>query len=230
MNWLASNWNDLLPSPWSSAALTLVSIFCGAIVGIERERKEKSAGLRTMILISAGSTVFTLASFVLAGNQGDHGHVAAQIVNGIGFLGAGAILRGTYGVRGMTTAATIWAVAAMGMVVGTGYAGAGLGLAGLILTVLVSATALDNRYLGPCKLAQVLVSYDAMGGKTSVKLDRILDDHRIAKQVRKTQSLEDGSFQLRLTYCNVHKHHKEFLPQIAEMPEVREIRKEAHPS
>lgn len=226
MNLLIDNWNNLLPFPWLGIALTLVSVLCGAIVGIERERKEKSAGLRTMILISVGSTIFTLMSFVLAGSQGDHGRVAAQIVNGVGFLGAGAILRSAFGVKGMTTAATIWAVAAMGMVVGTGYAGAGLGLAVVILVVLISATALDNQYLGPCKLAQVRISYDPTDGKAAIKLDRILDDHHIAQQARKTQPFKDGAVQLHLTYCNVHKHHKEFLPRIAEMPEVREIHRE----
>jgi putative Mg2+ transporter-C (MgtC) family protein len=229
MNWLTENWNVLLPSPWSSVALTLVSVLCGAIVGVERERKEKSAGFRTMILICMGSAVYTLASFILAGDQGDHGRVAAQIVNGIGFLGAGAILRGVYGVKGMTAAATIWAVAAIGMVVGAGYAGAGVGLAFLILGVLTSATALDNRYLGPCKPANVLISYDLMGGKTAIKLDRILDDYQIVQQARVSQPLNDGTIQLRLTYCNVHKHHKEFLPIIAEMAEVREMSKEEFP-
>ena len=126
--YLTADLHVFLSPPWLQIVLALTSVTCGAIVGAERERREKPAGLRTLILVCLGATTFTLASYAFTSTTEDSGRVAAQIVTGIGFLGAGAILHGTGIVRGMTTAATIWAIAAMGMVVGIGYAGAGLGL------------------------------------------------------------------------------------------------------
>lgn len=99
--------------------LIIVAGFLGMIIGLDRERAERPAGLRTHILISIGACLFTILSR-LAFNAGDLGRVAAAVVQGVGFLGAGAVLvrRGT--VRGLTTAAGIWTTAAIGMTVGIG--------------------------------------------------------------------------------------------------------------
>ena len=91
-----------------------------ACLGFEREMRQKSAGLRTNILIGVGSALFTLMSYEIAGPGGDHGRIAAQIVTGIGFLGAGAIMRTDSGVQGLTTAATVWVNAAVGVAAGGG--------------------------------------------------------------------------------------------------------------
>lgn len=100
----------------------LTAALLGSILGFERESRQKSAGLRTNILISIGSALFTLMSYELADEVtgGDPGRVAAQIVTGIGFLGAGAIMRTDGGVQGLTTAATIWVNAAVGVAAGGG--------------------------------------------------------------------------------------------------------------
>jgi putative Mg2+ transporter-C (MgtC) family protein len=100
----------------------LTAALLGGVLGFERELRHKSAGLRTNILIAIGSTLFTLMSFELsAGVPGaDPARLAAQIVTGIGFLGAGAIIRRDGGVQGLTTAATIWVNAAIGVAVGGG--------------------------------------------------------------------------------------------------------------
>lgn len=100
----------------------LTAAVLGAVMGFERELRQKSAGLRTNILIAVGSAVFTLMSYELAaGVQGaDPGRLAAQIVTGIGFLGAGAIIRRDGGVQGLTTAATVWVNAAVGIAAGGG--------------------------------------------------------------------------------------------------------------
>lgn len=221
MNWLTEDWHRLLSAPWADIALTLVSVVCGALIGAEREKRVKPAGLRTMMLICLGSAVFTMISLALADGPSEKGRVAAQIVTGIGFLGAGAIVQAPGGARGLTTAAAIWAVAAIGMVVGTGYGGAGLGLGLLVLIILVGLSVLENRYLGPCMFRKIAVIYDPAGGRTAVKLDQILDDYRIAPEDRREERCEDGSVRLSLTYCNAHKHHKDFLVRFAEMPEVR---------
>lgn len=99
----------------------LLSAALGAALGFERELRQKSAGLRTNILIAVGSTLFTLMSINMAKTPGSDGtRIAAQIVTGIGFLGAGAIMRTGSGVHGLTTAATVWVNAAVGVAVGGG--------------------------------------------------------------------------------------------------------------
>lgn len=111
----------------------LVSLVCGAIVGMEREYRNKSAGFRTLILICLGATLFTMGSRL--GNLSDD-RIAANIVTGIGFLGAGVIFRGKFSVQGLTTAAVIWTMAAVGMLVGFGQFTFGLSLALLMVVVL----------------------------------------------------------------------------------------------
>lgn len=99
----------------------LLSAFLGAAIGFEREWRQKYAGLRTNILIAMGSTLFTIMSIDLSSSSGgDPSRIAAQIVTGIGFIGAGAIMRTGADIRGLTTAATIWVNAAIGVAVGGG--------------------------------------------------------------------------------------------------------------
>ena len=104
------------------AARLLTAALLGGLLGFERELRNKSAGLRTNILIAIGSALFTLMSYELAGDVpgADPGRVAAQIVTGIGFLGAGAIMRTDSGIHGLTTAATVWVNAAVGVAAGGG--------------------------------------------------------------------------------------------------------------
>ena len=105
----------------------------GAIIGYQRERAAKPAGVRTHVLICAGAALFTIASLYGFGAVADPARVAAGIVAGVGFLGAGAIIRRDEGlVAGLTTAATIWAVAAIGLAVG-----AGLYLVSAVTTVII---------------------------------------------------------------------------------------------
>jgi putative Mg2+ transporter-C (MgtC) family protein len=97
-----------------------LAILAGGLIGLEREFRDKDAGFRTLIFICSGSTLFTIFSLSLS-PVGDAGRIAAQIVSGIGFLGAGVILREGGQIRGLTTASTVWLVAALGMGIGMGY-------------------------------------------------------------------------------------------------------------
>jgi putative Mg2+ transporter-C (MgtC) family protein len=115
-----------------------LSAALGAVLGFEREWRQKYAGLRTNILIAIGSTLFTLMSIDLSKSSGgDATRIAAQIVTGIGFLGAGAIMRTGVDVRGLTTAAMIWVNAAIGVAVGGGEYHLAFIATGVTLTVLV---------------------------------------------------------------------------------------------
>jgi len=98
----------------------LLAAGLGAAIGLEREYRQKPAGLRTNILIAVGSALFTAMSIEMARTSGTPDRIAAQVVTGIGFVGAGAILRSGRSVHGMTTAATIWVNAAIGMAAGSG--------------------------------------------------------------------------------------------------------------
>jgi putative Mg2+ transporter-C (MgtC) family protein len=98
----------------------LLAAAIGGLLGAERELRRKSAGFRTNILIALGAAVFTIAGLTLAPGVADPTRIAAQIVTGIGFLGAGAILHSRDGVQGLTTAATVWVNAALGVAAGGG--------------------------------------------------------------------------------------------------------------
>ena len=131
-------WGDLVLRLGVAAAL-------GGAIGFERELRERGAGLRTHMLVSVGSALFTIVSaygfheFLLHGGAAgriDPTRIAAQIVSGIGFLGAGAIIRQGFSIRGLTTAATLWLVAAIGMAAGAGYwSAAAIATAGAILSL-----------------------------------------------------------------------------------------------
>jgi len=129
-------------------AIGRLSLACllGGLIGLEREFKRKAAGLRTNLLICMGAAFFTLLSAVLAGDTPDKGRVAANIVQGIGFLGAGVILHNRNRVSGLTSAASIFVVASIGMAAGAGlYTTAAL--ATLMMIVLLEAVGLLERHV-----------------------------------------------------------------------------------
>ena len=109
----------------------LMACAMGGVVGLEREWRHKASGLRTNMLICMGAALFTMLSLVIAGDAGpNRGQIASNIVQGIGFLGAGLILHTRSRVLGLTSAATVWVVAAIGMACGAGlYAGAAVSTA-----------------------------------------------------------------------------------------------------
>jgi putative Mg2+ transporter-C (MgtC) family protein len=129
--------SDLPPGFYSDVILRLlVSLIIGAAIGLEREYWTKAAGFRTMIMICLGSTLFTIVSIKLGGDEKGH-HIASNIVTGIGFLGGGVIFKDGLTVTGITTATTIWITAALGMVVGSGdFITAGVG--GVFVLVVLS--------------------------------------------------------------------------------------------
>jgi len=128
----------------------LISILCGAVIGLEREWARKVAGLRTMILICMGSALYMSVS-ELAALRGatpfDITRIAAQVVTGVGFIGAGTIIVARGQIHGITTAATIWVVAAIGLIIGAGYPYFGLLVAGIVLGILLLIGYLEKRFV-----------------------------------------------------------------------------------
>jgi putative Mg2+ transporter-C (MgtC) family protein len=142
---------------WDEALLRLaLAATLGGLIGVERELREREAGLRTHLLVALGSALFTIVGaygfheFLESGQsvvRADPTRIAAQIVTGIGFLGAGAIIRQGLSVRGLTTAATLWVVAAVGLAAGAGYYSAAVITTALVLIALYPLRILAYRIL-----------------------------------------------------------------------------------
>lgn len=125
----------------------LLAALLGGVVGVERELSHKPAGIRTNMLICLGAALFTIISYEMAGNVGgDHTRIAAQIIPGIGFLGAGVVLRERGAIIGITSAATIFVVASIGMAVGAGLYVTGIFTMLLLLGSLVVIGNLEQRF------------------------------------------------------------------------------------
>jgi len=135
------------------ALRVLVSAVLGAIVGLERERSDQPAGLRTNMVLVIGATLAMVLSINLGylyakpGTSADPARLAAQVISGIGFLGAGAILRFGYNVKGLTTASSLWTMAIVGMTVGAGYYLIGVFATVLMLIVLSLLNVIEKRFL-----------------------------------------------------------------------------------
>jgi putative Mg2+ transporter-C (MgtC) family protein len=126
----------------------LLAAGLGAILGAEREMRQRAAGFRTNTLIALGSAAFTLVSIQLAAaDGGDPTRIPSQIVTGIGFLGGGAILRGQGDIRGLTTAATVWVNAAIGMAAGAGLYALAITSTLVTLFVLTVFLRIENRMI-----------------------------------------------------------------------------------
>lgn len=151
--------NDVpLVETWDRLAAVLPPFFvrcgaaalCGAMIGLEREWKRKPAGFRTNILICVGAAIYMCVGLLLVnagGAQGDPARIAAQVVTGIGFLGAGCIIQAGGRVTGLTSAATIWVVASIGLVAGAGFPLLAVSAAIMVLVTLVVLGAVEQRFL-----------------------------------------------------------------------------------
>lgn len=149
----------------------LVACLLGGAIGLEREFNRKAAGVRTNLLICMGAAFFTLLSGVLAGDIADKSRVASNIVQGIGFLGAGLILHNRNRVSGMTSAASVWVVASIGMA-----AGAGLYFAAVAATVIaLVALRLVGLLERKANLKLYPLVYEARGSDAGLMLESILN-------------------------------------------------------
>jgi len=163
----------------------VVAAVLGGVIGLERQLRHKPAGLRTNLFICFGAAMFTVLSNQLAGSLGgDHTRVAAQIIPGIGFIGAGSILHARGSVVGLTTAATLFVVASVGMA-----AGGGLYVTAIFATVMILiALALLGRLEMMFALKSMIVTYEVTGANAEgvlVEANRILDEmHSTMQNVR----------------------------------------------
>lgn len=151
MEWLENLFSQTYINSLQIFIRLFLSMLLGGFIGWERESRRQPAGLRTHILICMGSTLLMITSIYIPQTfqnfqNGDPGRIAAQVVSGIGFLGAGAIFRLGVNIKGLTTAATIWVVAAIGLSVGAGIYSAAVIGTGFILFVLTFLTKVEKKY------------------------------------------------------------------------------------
>lgn len=178
-----------------------------------------------MALVALGSCVFTMVGYAFTSSTGDSGRVAAQIVAGIGFLGAGVLLRGPGGVQGTTTAATIWIVAALGMSIGAGYVPGGVGVALLTRGVLSLAGNWELSHFGGRNELTIGVVFDPDRGKTEIKIERLLDEYAIAKNIIHRTDEPDGRQRWVIQFRLTARRAREFLLELVQIPEVYSIKR-----
>lgn len=195
----------------SLARLILAGIL-GGLIGLERELKHRPAGLRTNLFICFGAAMFTLLSQRLAGVPSDAARIAAQIIPGIGFIGAGTILHTRGLTTGLTSAATLFVVAGIGMAVGGGLYLTAIFATGAVLIALFTLGHLEETF----NLKLLMSSYEVSGSsieEVTTEVTRILEErHRLMQNVLSGNTGTHVRMQFDVEGCN--REQKEFLRQL----------------
>jgi len=200
----------------------LMAALLGGMVGLEREANRKAAGVRTNLLICLGSAFFTLLSAVLAGDANpDKGRVASNIVQGVGFLGAGLILHNRSRISGLTSAASIFVVASIGMACGAGLYAAAAVAAVIVILALEVVGFLERR--GNLKVFPLV--YEARGLDQTAMLQSILDAmDRAGERLESTDRDTIGELQrVSFTLTATKRQHERLRLQLAAEPAIARL-------
>ncbi|MBL3550242.1 MULTISPECIES: MgtC/SapB family protein [Chryseobacterium] len=186
--------------------LIFISVILGLLIGAEREYRNKSAGLRTFILVCFGSCLFTILSIKIGVANPDR--LAANIITGIGFLGAGVIFKGDNKIDGITTATTIWATASIGMAVGSGYVYFSLLGTVLVLLILSSLTYLQTFIDNYHKIREYKI---AVTSSENIKhCETIFKEHHLKYMMIKQQYTQ-GNLSVTWRLTGKNNHHEEVI-------------------
>lgn len=207
-----------------------VALLCGGLIGLERELKSKAAGIKTNMLICVGATLYTAISLVMAnseadiGIKGDPARIAAQIVSGIGFLGGGAILQSKGNIVGLTTAATIWLVAAIGVWIGMGQLVAAFCVTILIVIVLVTVTLFENHFLGRKRFFRITIHLRERSDEiTRTALEELMNDHELnIEEYREIMSSDQP--EIRLSYVGRNHDHAQLLLELWKIRGILDVK------
>jgi putative Mg2+ transporter-C (MgtC) family protein len=207
-------------------AKILIAMLCGGIIGFERELKDKPAGLRTNILVSTGSCLFVIFGLRAATMFDEEaGRIIGPIITGIGFLGAGTIIRARGSVRGLTSAATIWVVAGVGMLAGLSQFMFALVISLLVLFILIILPKAEEAIsvYGVTDLEYVITTQPTQSS--------ILRTRHVLKQLsinyfRFNVGKEEGIYKIRFFAHGRHSDLSRLIPILLEIPEVIEARME----
>lgn len=196
-----------------------VSILCGSLIGFEREYRNKSAGFRTIVLICLGSTIFTIVSKYGVGSDD---RIAANIITGIGFIGAGVIFKDKFSVMGLTTAAVIWTAAGIGMAAGIGYYGLAIGLSILTIIVLSVFNKVELVLAVLHVTRTVYIGFNDTDLKHLEEIRALLENHRI-KYKRKSISKRKHKLSVVFELSSNRNHLREFNDALVELEFVEEF-------
>jgi len=218
------------------ARLLLTVLLCGAI-GFEREVRDQPAGFRTHILLGLGAAVFTLVSaygfepFTRAALEGggrgiqfDPTRITAQIVTGVGFLGAGAIIRQGSDVRGLTTAASLWAAASIGLAVGAGYLFGAVAATLVVILTLFALRPLRRAFISRFRRELSDVSFTLSGPATDpAGVFELLDRHGLEVRSMRAELDESGArYDLQVRFSPGHDGRR-LISELYALPEVRKV-------
>jgi putative Mg2+ transporter-C (MgtC) family protein len=206
----------------SSVTRLVLAAVLGGIIGLERELKHRPAGLRTNMFICFGAALFTILSDALAVEHlGDHTRISAQIIPGIGFIGAGSILHARGLTTGLTTAATLFVVASVGMATGGGLYLTAIFSTGLILAALFSLGHLELTF----NLKTLLTTYEVTGASVdqiTQEVNRILEHkHRMMQNVVSGNTNQHIRLQFDVAGCN--REQKELLRELKASPTLGSV-------
>jgi uncharacterized membrane protein YhiD involved in acid resistance len=178
--------------------ITGISILCGILIGLEREVKNKPAGLKTITLVTVGSAIFTFISkYGFSGSTVDSSRVASQIVSGIGFLGAGTIIRSGLKIKGLTTAATLWIAASIGMVIGTEKILEGILGSLIVFFALIILRVLEKLLYENLEIFYIKVKYNLESTHDKIDYQSIFEElknklHTINIEILETTEIKNG--------------------------------------
>mgnify|MGYP005842673005 CR=1 FL=1 len=194
---------------------------CGFVLGLERELAHKPAGLRTQVLICLGATIFVVGG-QLYGNE--PARISANVITGLGFLGAGVIMKHQGTVRGMTTAALIWINGSLGLAIGLQqYLLAGCGTL-LVIFTLRALGAFERRMRSKCRIVQYAVYARDSKPVMETIHNAMARSHLVERQL--TFDKSDDTVALRFAFCNPPQKHDEFVEQLRHLPDVKAVESE----
>ncbi len=206
-----------------------MAVVCGSLIGIERQLHRKAAGMRTNVMICLGATLYVLAAELIGRQVGienlDPSRIAGQVVVGMGFIGAGSIMQSRGKIHGLTTAATLWVVAAIGVLIGLGFPILGFLVTVLVVMLLVGVGKFEYFVLGRCKMMTTRLSFRDQP-ETWERLQHIFDlhDRKLVEQSIERVAMGNAGTVcfLELTYCHVHPDHSDILLDLLKIPDVRQ--------
>ena len=198
----------------------VAAMIAGGLLGFERQRMSKPVGMLTSVLVATGATIIVLAGPLLIGDGGggEPTRMASMIVNGIGFIGAGAIIRSRFKVSGLASAATIWTVGALGIVIGSGHALLGLGLALIVFFLLRGVPKLEHLVFARRSCVHVQVTVEP--SRTNELLEFLVENHA---SVTRTRMRSHGDrVVVSLDECGVE-HRRELMQELRRAEGVLEV-------
>ncbi len=201
-----------------------IAFLCGFIIGLEREIKGKASGLRTSVIICIGSALFTALGFFVVKDfaQGDPTRVFAQIIQGIGFLGAGVIIQSRGNVFGLTTASTIWITSAVGITVGVGLYEVAIYSTLAVVITLVLLKRFENRFLNKFveTTYQCEITFEESPETPSLTALSIALNHFSLSPISNETSYNSGKLKYCLTYKGKTENAHKFVAGITKLPRI----------